>query len=541
MSAELSSATQPIDAAPTGRGSAHAHDVSGRSRLAWNVLTGWGSYLVYIVAGFVLPRCIDDRLGQLALGVWDFGWSIVSYFALAQVGIGSSGNRFIASYRAHGDTEGVRRTASTLAAILLGIACLVAVLAVASSAVVGWLAAGRVDPSLLEATRWVVLLLGLELAVQQATIVFNVVLTGCHRWDLHNAIASGAYALTVIAMVVSLLLGGGLFSLALITLLGTVAAQIARAIVCFRVCPELRFSFGYIRAASARELMASGGKVFVARIADLLMEQTVSVLIAAQLGLGALAVFSRPRALFRHVGSLVGKLALVLEPTAGSLQAVGQRRELQDLLIRTSRAGALLALPATIVLVLLGDPILTIWMGPDYAVGWVAPVLAVGSLASLAQLPVMSILVGLNVHGRVGVAKLIAAAVSVAVAYLTMSYLNLGLMGAALAVTLPAIAIGGVYVPHRACRELGMSRLQYLKSAWVRPLLCQAPLALCLLLGRLLVKDWTLPVLLAWLGASGGLLVVTYWSLALPDTIRQRIVARARAALGLRSRVRAEA
>lgn len=515
--------TPTVTTVPTARPVA---DASGQARMVWNVLTGWGAYLIYIVAGFVLPRCIDDHLGQLALGVWDFGWTIVSYFALAQVGIGSSVHRYIAAQRTTGDVDGLRATASTMTAILIAVAILVIALAAAAAAVLPWLAGERIAPALLIDARWVIILFGLNLAVQQVTDIFNSVLTGCHRWDLHNAINSGCYILTVIASVAALLLGGGLRELALVTLLGTVVTQALRGIAAFRVCPELQLSVRYVRVKVARSLLAFGGKTFVPRIADLLMEQTISFLICIFLGLGALAVFSRPRGLLRHGASLVGRLAFVLEPMAGSLQASDSRDELRGILTRTTGAGALIALPITVLMLILGDPILAVWMGEDYRIGWAMPVLALGSLFSIAQLPVHSLLIGMNAHGRIGIAKLIASIVAVGLAYVLMAGLQLGLLGAAIAVAIPMFAVGGIYVPLRACRLLELAPAKYFMAAWLRPVLCQLPFALILLLARLSVPLWTLPLLAAAVVIAGAALCATYWTIALPASMKEQITRR---------------
>lgn len=84
-------------------------DVTGRDRITRNVLASWGGYGVFIVAGFIMPRLIDTRIGQEALGVWDFAWSLVAYFSLVQAGVVSSVNRFVAKYQAVGDLDGVNR------------------------------------------------------------------------------------------------------------------------------------------------------------------------------------------------------------------------------------------------------------------------------------------------------------------------------------------------------------------------------------------------------------------------------------------------
>ena len=43
--------------------------LTGRERIAWNVITGWLGHSVRIVVGFVLPRMIDNELGAEVLGI----------------------------------------------------------------------------------------------------------------------------------------------------------------------------------------------------------------------------------------------------------------------------------------------------------------------------------------------------------------------------------------------------------------------------------------------------------------------------------------
>src|SRR6185312_6131153 len=89
-----------FDGVRVGPGGDAADDSSGRDRLAWNAMASWAGHFVFIVAGFVMPRQIDRHLGQVGLGIWDFGWTAVNYFILAQIGVGVSVNRYVARYRA---------------------------------------------------------------------------------------------------------------------------------------------------------------------------------------------------------------------------------------------------------------------------------------------------------------------------------------------------------------------------------------------------------------------------------------------------------
>lgn len=209
-------------------------DLTGGNRLVSNVIFSWAGHLVFIIAGFVLPRMIDRRLGQEVLGVWDFAWSLVSYFGLVEAGVGGSVNRYVAKFRMAGDIGGVNRTVST-ACFVLGFAGLLVLLM--TLAVSLWLPqpfGSRLGENTREA-QWVVLYLGTGLAVQMAAGAFSGVLMGCHRWKLLNLVMSGWHAVAVVGMIVALIAGYGLRMLSLLFLLGTIFCQATRVVLAYRI------------------------------------------------------------------------------------------------------------------------------------------------------------------------------------------------------------------------------------------------------------------------------------------------------------------
>jgi O-antigen/teichoic acid export membrane protein len=162
-------------------------DLTGRDRMAWNVLASWAGHMVFVIAGFVMPRMIDRHIGQTSLGIWDFSWSLVSYFGLAGLGIGSSVNRYVAKYRAVNDIDGLRRAVSSVWCIQVVVSfVIVLATAVVASFIPLWFKE-RLGAEM-KIAQWVVVLLGLSLAVEMAFDAFRGVMTGCHRWDFHNGL-----------------------------------------------------------------------------------------------------------------------------------------------------------------------------------------------------------------------------------------------------------------------------------------------------------------------------------------------------------------
>jgi O-antigen/teichoic acid export membrane protein len=497
-------------------------DLTGRDRMVRNVLVSWATHFVYVIAGFIMPRFIDQQIGQERLGVWDFGWSVVAYFGLVQGGVLSSVNRYVAKFRASGDIPGINRAVSSVTCVFCLMAAVVGSLTAVAMLVLPSLLTTGLGPHVAEA-RWVIALLGLSLSIQLATAGFAGVITGCHRWDLQNIIRASCYALTVVAMIVVLFTGGGLVGLALAILCGEALARVVRIFVAHRVCPGLKLRAADVSREMMRKMLAFSGKTLIPNIGGLLIAQTISILIVGYMGAAALALYTRPRSLIRQVTALVEKFAYVLTPTASSLQAMGQHQDLKNLYVSATRFGTYIALPLVILLVVCGDLILEIWMGPDYREGLVLTILAVGHLTWIVQLPVRNLLAGLNAHGRPGMANFIAAIISAAAAILVLGYFDGGLVGAALCVTVPLTVANGVYVPLYACRRIGISLWSYIRDSTRGPILCGIPFALCLMAGRFLYPDRALGALLCG-GCTGTVVMATlYWRWVVPGQVKRSV------------------
>jgi O-antigen/teichoic acid export membrane protein len=529
----VSEVAQPLGDEPPGR---EEQDPAGQKRLLRNVLASWGAHLVTVVFGFIMPRMIDHRLGQVTLGIWDFAWSIVSYFALFEVGIGSSVNRFVALHRAEHDDAGVRRTVSSVMFIQGVIAALVLLVTATVCVALPHLFGRRLgDQS--STAQWVVALLGTCVAVQMAFNAFRGVITGCHRWDVHNFIESSSYVGTVVMMIGAVLAGGGLRALAAVYLAGVCMTEVARTVVAYRVCPELRIQRAYIDLGHARSLLVFGGKRLVTSLAGLVLVKGNSILVATALGPGTLAVYSRPEALFRVVEAFVNKFAFVLTPTASSLQARGRDKDVRDLLVTSTRYASFIALPPLVTLLIMGDQVLLLWMGPRYALRPVVVVLTAGYLLPVMQQPILHILTGLDLHGRAVILNLIAAPVGLALSVLAVTHLGWGLVGAAAALAFTTTMVRGIVLPLHACRLLSVPVAEYVRRGMLVPVLCVAPLALWLIAVRTLLAG---PLRLLAVGLLPGLLLIVpmYWRYALPGDVRETL--RTRALSRLRGRTAAD-
>jgi O-antigen/teichoic acid export membrane protein len=495
-------------------------DRTGREGLIRNVLFSWGGQFVFIIAGFIMPRLIDRRLGQEVLGVWDFAWSLVAYFQFIEAGITCSVNRYVGRYWGNSDITSINRVVSCATFILCLAGFLVFTLTMGLVMLLPHLFGARLDRNLVGA-QWAVLFLGTSLAIQTALGAFNGVVTGCHRWDLLNINRSGCYLATVIGMIVALRFGGGLLGMAIVTFVGELFAQAGRVILAYRICRGLRVEKSLIQRSTISELYLFGGKILVPNVSNMLLNSVTSTLVVAYLGPAALALFSRPRSLLRQIESLVMRMTMPLIPTTSSLEGIGDTEAIRNLLINSVRYTLYLILPPILVLTIFGGPVMQLWMGPRYASGLLVAVLAIGSLVPIAQASILDVLAGLNAHGRPGIAQFVASLVSILLVYAALGPLHLGVVGVAAAITLPLAIATTVYYLSVVSSQLGIKARDYIWGVSKGPLAHIIPFAVCLVSARLIFLNPPLRGLI--LGGSVGAIVlgIIYWQRVVPRRLKE--------------------
>jgi O-antigen/teichoic acid export membrane protein len=325
-------------------------------------------------------------------------------------------------------------------------------------------------------------------------------------------------------MIVALLLGEGLRNLALIVLMGQVLADGRLMMLAYRACSGLQVRPSLVRWATSRNVLVFGGKTLIPSVSQLLLDQTASIFIVAYLGPAALALFARPRSLLHHVDTMVRKMAMVLIPTASSLQSMGNVKEIQGLLIKAVQYSCCMVLPVVAILAVYGDVIMGLWMGPDYANAVVLAILALGFLTNMAQQPLRMILAGMNAHGRAGIGELVASLCSVAATLVMLGVIHWGLVGVALAMTIPLTIMNLLYLPFLARQRTGIGLRRYCLSTAVRPVICVLPFLVCLIVARYVFAEKPFVALLLGVATGTLILFILYWRSVVPRRMKSQVL-----------------
>ena len=508
--------------APT-KNSSDKQDLTGRNRRVYNVFIGWLGQLVFVVSGFVLPRLIDTDLGKEALGVWDFAWSLITYFEFIYSSLTSSVNRYVAKYRAVDDIHGVNAAVNSAFFALIILAALVGLLSTATSLLLPFFMQERLGIQTTDA-QWVIFYLGLGLVIKICLAVFGGVLTGCHRWDLQHGINAANRLVTLLGMILVLFFDGGLPELALVYLCLETLVLSSRCSLVFRICPGLRIDPRLARRTTTANMWRFGAKTLLPDLGDLLSNQTFNLLLIWFLGPAALAGYSRPRGLVRHIQTFARRYSFTLTPTASSLQAMSADQETRELFIHSCQTGAYIVFPMVAVLAITGGPILQIWMGQEYADDFLPAILALGYLPFLLQLPLNNILQGCNSHGWPGLFKFIASVAGIGFAWVALAFFHSGVIGATVVLFLPFWLSEVIATPVYAARRHGFCLKQYWLAGICLPLLVMIPMNLCLLVFRFTCATRPYWILIGGVPLALCCFAVTYWFFGASQDFRKNVV-----------------
>ena len=436
-----------------------------------NIFSNWLGYIVASVVAIFLSPFIVHRLGNTGYGMWTLVLSLTGYFGLLDFGVRSSVGRFVSRYVALEDTQNVSRTVSNAIAIL---GCGSVLTALATIGMTVALPSFRLDPQLLASARIALVLAGLNIAVALPMGVFGGVLVALERFDILSRAGIVASLVQAGLVVVFLKLGYGIVTLAAIALLVTASQYIFVASYAKASYPALRLSWRLVSTAGWKEMLGFSAYRFIYIIANQLIFYTDTVVIGAFLGAAFITPYAIAGSLIIRGRDVVGLATDTLYPTASRMDGLNDRTGLKNLHFMGTTLALLLGLPICLGFVFLGKQFMTLWMGNDYVFS--ATILAVLTIPQFTSIPQhSSVLVLASMARHKALAYMVLAEGIANLALSIFLVRRMGIIGVAWGTVIPHFINTGIVIPLYTLRILNISVSEYLRRAFLRPVLCAIP------------------------------------------------------------------
>jgi O-antigen/teichoic acid export membrane protein len=468
-----------------------------------NVGSGWLGLVVNVATGIVISPYILHKLGDEAFGLWVLVFAITGYYGLFDLGIRSSVVRYVAKFTATGNHDELNRLFNTS---LFSFGCVGLFLLLVTG--IGSIYMGNVfhvQPAYLNTARILFLMVGSSVSLNFPLGVFGGILEGLQKFYLINLINVTSTLLRAALILVALHHGYGLLTVALITVLLPVMANLVNMANVFRL-EHLRIGLSLVSKATFKEIFSYGSTTFMISLADKLRFKTDAMVIGTFLSAAAITPFAIGSRLVDYGTSLVDSLAQIFTPMSSHFHAKGEIDRLRSIFIAGNRACALIVFPICAGLILLGKSVIQIWMGAKYVPASypILLILLIPTTLRMAQATSSRILFGMARH------RILAVVIfAEGIANLVLSVLLVrpyGIIGDAMGTAIPLTITCLFFLPQHLCGILGLRLRTYLVKAYGAPFLLCLPMAACLIL----LQRWFVPHKLLGLAVQAGLAGALY-------------------------------
>ena len=220
--------------------------------IARNVGTRYLAILAEMLIGLVMLPFNLSHLGQEAYGLWMLTAGVTIHFSVLDMGYGSAVVKFIAQYRAHRDGRALNEIASTMFFVYaaIGVAAYLVVIALAFNIDHFF----RITPEQAQVGKWILLIIGLNIACNFPFSIFGGVIDGFQRYDRNNIVAIVSSAFVALANALVLFLGYGLVPLVAATTAVRLLTYLVYRMNAYRIYPGLSVRAAFFRKSQLRKV-----------------------------------------------------------------------------------------------------------------------------------------------------------------------------------------------------------------------------------------------------------------------------------------------
>jgi len=421
--------------------------------IARNVGTRYLAIAVEMLIGLVMLPFNLRHLGQEAYGLWMLTAGVTIHFSVLDLGYGSAVVKFIAQYRAHRDARALNEIASTMFYVYaaIGVAAYLVVIALA----LNFQHFFRITPEQAELGKWILLIVGVNIACNFPFSVFGGVIDGFQRYDRNNIVAIVTSVCVAIANAAVLLAGYSLIGLVAATTSVRLLAYGVYRMNAYRIYPPLRIRASLFRRSRLREVTGFSIYSLLIDWANKLNYELDEIIIGVFLGSAPVAVWAVADRIISGIQRLTNQVNGVLFPFIVDSDQTQRVERLQRLLLEGTRLSVATVVPIAVGLILLATPLVHAWVGPKMLGS--APIIQL--LAIVVALRVGNATATTLLKGAGRVKYLAAVNLSTGLANLVMSALLVkpyGLVGVAVGTLVP-VAVSTIFVLFpAACRRVDL-------------------------------------------------------------------------------------
>ena len=435
------------------------------ARITRNITSNVLNFVVSAIIPLLLTPFVIHRLGDSHYGLWILINSVIGYYGLLDLGIASSVIRYVSKYVATDDAKNLNSFVNTV----LTIFALVSIVIIIVSGVLSFCLADLFNISEEDSILFsrLVLVLGFAFALSFPARTFSSILRAIQRYDIANAIDISCSIAKAGAVVYFLSRGGGLLALALIALFINLINGMFSFFLALRKTPMLKLDLRLAQRNKLRTVFGYSIFMFIWGIGDRLRFHMDSLVIGKFLSAGAITHYIIGAKLMTYYLEAVAAFGTIAKPMFSSMEARGQSKKIQNLLINGTRLSSIISVFLGTCLILYGKPFISLWVGVEYESSYyVMLILIVPYIITMSQNMSILALQGMGRPKFLALVTMGEGGVNLVLSVLLIR--RYGIYGVALGTAIPLLITMLFILPIYICRVSGLPVSVYISKGLLR-------------------------------------------------------------------------
>ncbi len=348
-----------------------------------------------LVVGFVLAPYIISMIGIDRFGIWALLSILVGYFALLDLGIGTSFARFISEAYTKADYDEINRIANS--GFLFYLCLTFPILCIAHFGRTPIFTFLNINPVLYPDSKTAYYGTLAIFLLTTAMSGFTLILHGIQKIDIVNKIAIAVSIPNALVTVLFLRSGMKLDGLMWTSMITSGCALTLSFYFAKKYVPALRFNPFLFATSTMRRLMGYGLKIQFAKFAEVLIFQADKTIVSYFSGVGAVGYYQVGSQIVWRTRDLPVLLLSSLLPAASELHTLNDRKKLIDIYVRGTKYLAAVSIPLLFLLAAVAHPLMRAWMGEGFAISAdISQILTMGYLFNVLMGVGAAVAAGMN-------------------------------------------------------------------------------------------------------------------------------------------------
>lgn len=436
--------------------------VKKKPSLIINALSNWATLGINMVVGFILVPFVIRSLGKNGYGIWALVGSVVGYYGLLRLGVGSGIMRYVPYHLAREEDRAASEIVSTALAIFVVVGLVIAAISfVAAEVITNFFSADVEFTALLR-------IIGIAAAIECPTRIFDACVRAHEKYVYANCVEISATLLRAAGIIASLLLGFGLKGMGFAVLVSTIFSSVLAFGLFVKFCPMIYIRRAFVKLFQVRILLSFGATSTIISLVYSMSNHAHKMIVGKMMSLEAVGIYAVAVTLIMPVVKACRTPARVLWPRFAYLDGRGKREEMVRLFLRTTKYFAMLSSGLMLIMFVGGPAIIRVWVGSGFEDAYLPLiVLAAAYLFETSQATVAPYLGASGHQTQRAVLATIEGIIGFGLSILCTW--KMGIVGAPAGFMISSVLIRGLACPLYVCYLLKIKFVRYYRDSLVRP------------------------------------------------------------------------